>query len=137
MTENKETWWNFPGLGLGIFLVLMVLFKSQFKTDKPTVGKDFVAGGKEIIAGFDTISDAETDSLIGLSTSELRQRLGKPNNVKFPTKYSLEPRTPATTKVKSDEIWVYFNKVKHKASGTTMSLSCDIRDGKCIAAKIY
>jgi hypothetical protein len=129
MTENKETEWNIPGLGLGIFLVLMVLIKSQFKTDKPTVGKEFVAGGKEFIAGFDTISDSETDSLIGLATAELRQRLGKPDGVNF--------WNSGTTKVKPDETWVYHRKVNHKASGTTMSLSCEVKDSRCIAAEVY
>jgi len=84
----------------------------------------------------DKISEAEIDSLVGLSTSELRQKLGKPDDVRLKEGASLTPRSPGSTKVKPDESWIYFSKVNHKASGTTMSLSCDVQDGKCVAAKV-
>lgn len=130
--QEKTTDSNFSStIGAAFIMGLIgLLYQSYYKTDKPTVVKDF-------IAGFDTISDAETDFLIGLSTSELRQRLGKPDNVIFSARNYPVPRTSVTSETKPDETWVYFSKVNHKASGTKMSLTCDIRDGKCIAAKSY
>jgi len=131
MTENIEDENTEPELspiiggcimvGLGWILVWGMI---SCTSDKPPFGREFI------------ISEAEIDSLVGLSTSELRQKLGKPNFVRLEGGSSLTPRSPGSTKVKPDETWHYLDKVKHKASGTTMGLSCDVRDGRCVAAKV-
>ena len=69
-----------------IGLIVAIFIQMQFfsKSDKPTVGQEVVATGKEVLATFQTISDGDTKSLVGLSTGELRQRLGKPDDVDVP-----------------------------------------------------
>lgn len=130
MTENKEAGWNVPGLGLGIFLVLMLLIKSQFNSEGPTVGKD-------VRAGFQTISVNDANSLVGLSASELRQTLGKPDDVQLPSRYALKSHNSGNEAATPGERWIYFRKVNHEASGTKMGLSCDIQDGNCVAIQVY
>jgi hypothetical protein len=131
MTENIEEEntknellsiiWGCVGLGV-ILTIAWNTFTST--SDKPFLGKESIT------------SKAEIDSLVGLSTSELRQKLGKPNFVILKEGSSLTPRSPGSTKIEPDETWHYLDKVKHKASGTTMGLSCDVRDGRCVAAKV-
>ena len=133
MTNNKDktNGINIPPFALTcIGILVMVLVSRQFKTDRPTVGK-------EVLAGFQTISDSETSSLVGLSTNDLRQRLGKPNDVKTSSNRSSSPRDLEGAAETPDESWIYYRKVEHEASGTKMSLSCDVRDGNCVSARVY
>ncbi|HBJ34179.1 MAG TPA: hypothetical protein DDZ51_05325 [Planctomycetaceae bacterium] len=129
MTNDNDT--NSPGFFA--YLVgasLLFFFLMQFRKDGPTTGK-------EIVAGFQTISDTDTDSLINLSTQRLRQKLGKPYRVDFPRRQLVLQRGQDSGSDTPDEIWVYYRKVKHKASGAKMNLSCEIKHGKCVGVKIH
>lgn len=129
--KGKETGIKIPAeVFTCIGILVMGLVSRQFQTDRPTVGK-------EVLAGFQTISDSETSSLVGLSTNNLRQRLGKPNDVETSSSYSLSPRDLEGAADTPDESWTYYRKVDHEASGTKMTLSCDVRDGNCVGVKVY
>ena len=85
-TEPESTDSGPSGMLFFIGLIVAIFIQMQFfsKSDKPTVGQEVVATGKEVLATFQTISDGDTKSLVGLSTGELRQRLGKPDDVDVP-----------------------------------------------------
>lgn len=134
-TEATNTQSESTVSGLGgmlytyIGILVMVFIQTQLKSDKPTVGKEVVATGKEVLASFQTISDADTHSLVGLSTGQFRQRLGKPDSVSF-------PRTLGNTVDLPVECWSYFRKINHEASGKKLTLNCYVQDGKCVSVKL-
>lgn len=81
-----------------------------------------------------TISEADTNSLVGLSTGELRQRLGKPSSVSF-LKVN-DSSIPKECASECDERWSYYDAVIHEASGTEMNLEAFMNDGKCVFVKV-
>ncbi len=127
----------------GCMILLMRYGLPAFLKEKK---QEVTRATNELISEFKTISDSEVTDLHGLTTVQLRERLGKPDTVDiisskpyklFSSKTPSPPESENSSEKNVSEHWRYFRKVTHKSSGTNVGLKCVIKDGKCTEAEMF
>jgi hypothetical protein len=82
-------------------------------------------------AGSQAIATDEVQTLVGLSAADLRERIGKPDNVQLRSSplWGNQPN--------AEECWRYTNRVLHEDSGTKLGLAVYLTGGRCIKAATF
>lgn len=96
---------------------------------------------RDFVRQFSTVDETKIQSFVGMNSTDIRAKLGKPDRVVFRSNSSpFSNSNKSNNRTNSDgngstnngvEIWTYYGKVPHKASGLKRNLELEIQDGIC------
>jgi hypothetical protein len=91
---------------------------------------------RDFIRQFTTVEEAKVQSLQGMMSTDIRVKIGKPDRVEFNSKSSAasnrnDARNDSSSSNELIEIWRYYRKVPHTASGVKRDLELEIQNGIC------
>jgi len=91
---------------------------------------------RDFIRQFTTVEEAKVQSLQGMNSTDIRVKIGKPDRVEFNSKSSpasnqSDSKNDSSSSDEVVEIWRYYRKVPHPASGVKRDLELEIQNGIC------